>query len=67
MTRIGEGCQVVVNGDVKQSDIRGPNGLADAVERLAGLRSVYVHEFERSDIVRSGLVRDIIDCYEPEE
>jgi phosphate starvation-inducible PhoH-like protein len=56
-----------VNGDVKQSDIRGPNGLADAVERLSGLRSVYVHEFERSDIVRSGLVRDIIDCYEPEE
>jgi phosphate starvation-inducible PhoH-like protein len=51
---------------VKQSDIRGQNGLADAVERLAGLRNVYVHEFERSDIVRSGLVRDIIDCYEPE-
>jgi phosphate starvation-inducible PhoH-like protein len=66
LTRIGENCRVVVNGDVKQSDIRGPNGLADAVERLSGLRNVYVHEFERSDIVRSGLVRDIIDCYEPE-
>ncbi|MBK8287582.1 MAG: PhoH family protein [Pseudomonadales bacterium] len=66
LTRIGENCQVVVNGDVKQSDIRGPNGLADAVERLSGLRNVYVHEFERSDIVRSGLVRDILDCYEPD-
>ncbi len=66
LTRIGENCKVVVNGDVKQSDIRGANGLADAVERLAGLSSVYVHEFERGDIVRSGLVRDIIDCYEPE-
>ncbi len=66
LTRIGENCKVVVNGDVKQSDIRGANGLADAVERLAGLNSVYVHEFDRGDIVRSGLVRDIIDCYEPE-
>jgi phosphate starvation-inducible protein PhoH and related proteins len=25
---------------------------------------VYIHEFEREDIVRSGLVRDIIDRYE---
>lgn len=66
LTRIGENCKVVVNGDVKQSDIRGANGLADAVARLANLSSVYVHEFERGDIVRSGLVRDIIDCYEPE-
>jgi phosphate starvation-inducible PhoH-like protein len=66
LTRIGENCKVVVNGDVRQSDIRGPNGLADAVERLNGLRNVFVHEFERADIVRSGLVRDIIDLYEPE-
>jgi hypothetical protein len=26
---------------------------------------VVVHAFEREDIVRSGLVRDIIDRYEP--
>ena len=67
LTRIGDDCKVVVNGDIKQSDIRGMNGLADAVERLVNLRTVYVHQFERADIVRSGLVREIIDCYEPEE
>lgn len=68
LTRIGEDCKVVINGDIKQSDIRGPNGLADAIERLQGLPNVYIHEFEREDIVRSGLVRDIIDRYEvPEE
>jgi phosphate starvation-inducible PhoH-like protein len=64
LTRIGEDCKVVINGDVNQSDIRGPNGLADAVARLDGLPNVYVHEFARADIVRSGLVRDIIDRYE---
>ncbi|MFC3115094.1 PhoH family protein [Cellvibrio fontiphilus] len=68
LTRIGEDCKVVINGDIQQSDIRGPNGLADAVERLRGLPNVYLHEFERDDIVRSGLVRDIIDRYEvPDE
>lgn len=64
LTRIGEDCKVVINGDVNQSDIRGPNGLADAVARLNDLPNVYVHEFARDDIVRSGLVRDIIDRYE---
>jgi phosphate starvation-inducible protein PhoH and related proteins len=67
LTRIGEDCKVVVNGDVKQSDIRGSNGLADAVERLTGLPDVCIHEFDRDDIVRSGLVRAVIDRYEIEE
>ncbi len=65
LTRIGEGCKVVINGDIKQSDIRGPNGLADAVDRVLGLPSVHVHNFRREDIVRSGLVRELIDRYEP--
>jgi phosphate starvation-inducible PhoH-like protein len=64
LTRIGEGCKVVINGDVAQSDIRGPNGLADAIERVRGLPDVYIHHFERADIVRSGLVRLLIDRYE---
>lgn len=64
LTRIGEDCKVVVNGDIKQSDINGPNGLSDAIKRVEGLPGVYVHEFERSDIVRSGLVRELLDRYE---
>ena len=46
------------------SDIHGTNGLADATGRVSGLPSVYVHEFERDDIVRSGLVRHLMDRYE---
>lgn len=64
LTRIGENCKVVINGDVKQSDIRGPNGLEDAVSRVSGLPGVHVHAFEREDIVRSGMVRYILDRYE---
>ena len=64
LTRIGENCRVVVNGDIRQSDIGHRSGLKDAVDRLASLGSVYVHQFERDDIVRSGLVKDIIERYE---
>ena len=64
LTRIGEDSKVVINGDINQSDIQGPNGLADAVNRMKDLRQIYIHEFDRDDIVRSGLVREIIDRYE---
>jgi phosphate starvation-inducible PhoH-like protein len=64
LTRIGENCRVVVNGDIKQSDIGNQSGLQDAIDRLSGLPSVYVHEFEHDDIVRSGLVKDILLRYE---
>ena len=64
LTRIGENCRVVVNGDIKQSDIGGKSGLKDAVDRLGQIASVYVHQFEHDDIVRSGLVKEIIQCYE---
>jgi phosphate starvation-inducible PhoH-like protein len=67
LTRIGERCKVVVNGDVRQTDIGGDSGLTDAVGRLRGLRGIYVHEFTRDDVVRSGLVRDILERYEEDD
>lgn len=64
LTRIGEDCKVVINGDIKQSDIRGANGLEDAIQRVQGLPNVHIHKFEKADIVRSGLVRHLLDRYE---
>ena len=66
LTRIGENAKVVINGDIKQSDIYGRNGLEDAIAKLSGVPGVHIHSFERSDIVRSGLVRHILDRYEPD-
>ena len=64
LTRIGTDAKVVVNGDVNQSDIGASNGLADALRRVRNLPDVYVHSFDRDDIVRSGLVRTLLDRYE---
>ena len=63
LTRIGERSRVVVNGDLNQSDIARDSGLLDAVDRLRGLRHVHIHEFGCGDIVRSDLVRAIIERY----
>lgn len=63
LTRIGENSKVVINGDVAQSDIRGESGLHDAVRRLRSIRSVGVVEFTIEDIVRSGIVKDILLAY----
>jgi phosphate starvation-inducible PhoH-like protein len=64
LSRIGENCKIVVDGDPNQQDISGKNGLVDAVERLSWIPSVKVVEFTRDHIVRSGLVAEIVGAYE---
>lgn len=64
LTRIGENSKVIINGDVAQADIRGETGLNDAVKRLREIRNVGVVEFTIEDIVRSGIVKDILIAYQ---
>lgn len=64
LTRIGEGCKVIVNGDEAQKDIPGPSGLTDAIQRVSFIPSVKVIKFDSRDIVRSGLVQEIVEAYE---
>lgn len=63
LTRIGIGSKVVVNGDTDQTDIHGPSGLTDAIKRVGFIPSVGVIEFGFDDIVRSGLVQEIVRAY----
>jgi phosphate starvation-inducible PhoH-like protein len=56
LTRIGEDCTVVINGDVSQCDLPDASGLRTVLGLIKnkGL-PVPVIEFTRDDIVRSGL------------
>jgi phosphate starvation-inducible PhoH-like protein len=63
LTRAGKNCTVIVDGDIDQCDLNGPSGLEDAVERLCNLERVKIIEFTEDDIVRSGLVRDVLRAY----
>ena len=63
LTRIGENCKVVIDGDETQSDIKNP-GLMDAVKRVSFIPQVRVIHFTKQDVVRSGIVSEIVQAYE---
>jgi phosphate starvation-inducible PhoH-like protein len=63
LTRIGDNCKVIIDGDLEQKDILTQSGLADAVNRLKHTKKVGLIEFTVEDIVRSGIVKDIIRAY----
>ncbi len=67
LTRIGKDCTVVINGDIKQSDIGGKSGLA-AIIYLAKKHNlpVPVIEFGVDDIVRSDICKQWIVAFEEE-
>ena len=64
LTRIGENCTVIVNGDLDQTDLPGISGLAEALRILSFIPSVKVFTFKASDSVRSGLCREICEAFE---
>jgi phosphate starvation-inducible PhoH-like protein len=63
LTRIGEDCIVVVNGDLEQKDIREKSGLLDAMQRLQHVDGVGIVEFDMNDCVRSGMALEILKAY----
>ena len=69
LTRMGTNARIVVTGDNTQVDIpQGiTSGLADAVERLRGVRGIGIVTLDRADIVRHPLVQAIVDAYEATE
>jgi phosphate starvation-inducible protein PhoH and related proteins len=66
LTRLGTGSKAVITGDPTQVDLpRGKrSGLADAVHVLSGVRGIATTRFTSDDVVRHGLVSDIIRAYD---
>lgn len=69
LTRLGHESKMIVTGDASQVDLpQGtPSGLADAMNRLRGIKGVATIELERSDIVRHRLVQSIVNAYEKQK
>ena len=64
LTRIGENCTMIIDGDPSQKDINTVSGLEDAIRKIAWIPQVSVIEFTVSDIVRSGICQEIVESYE---
>lgn len=63
ITRIGQSATFVINGDLEQTDIGDHSGLFQTIRRVQSLSDVEVHSFDYDDIVRSGIVRDILNTF----
>ena len=66
LTRFGMHSRMVVCGDPSQVDLPEPgrSGLADAVARLEGIRSIAMVRFTSADVVRHPLVGRIVEAYD---
>ena len=64
LTRLGEGSLLIIEGDIKQKDIRGVSGLEDALQVIGGLDGVGSIHFDIEDCVRSEMVKAILKAYE---
>jgi phosphate starvation-inducible PhoH-like protein len=66
LTRLGENSRLVITGDLEQHDRPNErNGLEDFLDKFRGKRSSSIgsFEFDRSDIQREEVVKEILDIY----
>ncbi len=66
LTRLGHESKMIVTGDASQVDLPDgtPSGLADAVQKLRGIKNIGVVQLAQADIVRHRLVQNIVNAYE---
>jgi len=65
LTRIGEECTVVINGDVSQCDLRETSGLRTVIHLIKSkMLPVPIIEFTLNDIVRSGMCEMWLRAFE---
>lgn len=60
ITRMGEGSKVLINGDIKQTDLRNRSGLEHCIERLNKVEGVAVNQLLIDDIQRNGVIGRIL-------
>lgn len=69
LTRLGENSRLIITGDLEQYDKMDElNGLDDFLSKFKGKRSASItsFEFQRQDIQREEVVKEILDIYSAE-
>jgi phosphate starvation-inducible PhoH-like protein len=66
LTRLGAGSRSIVTGDVTQTDLPKAtvSGLVQARDILEDIPGIAFIDFDKGDVVRHKLVKDIIEAYE---
>ncbi len=66
LTRLGANSKTIITGDITQIDLppKQVSGLVQAKQILSKVKGVAFAYFDKGDVVRHKLVKDIIDAYE---
>ncbi len=66
LTRMGLNAKFIITGDITQIDLpdRNQSGLLQALKLLDGIEGIAVVRFDKRDILRHKLVRDIVAAYD---
>ena len=64
ITRMGENSKVLINGDIRQTDIRKFSGLLDCIERLEDVEGVGISRLYYEDIQRNGIIGRVLEALE---
>lgn len=64
LTRMGDNSKIIVNGDVKQTDIREMNGLNTILNKLSDIEGIGICKLTYNDIQRNGLIGKILQALE---
>ncbi|MDD8019231.1 MAG: PhoH family protein [Bacteroidota bacterium] len=66
LTRLGNNSKAIITGDVTQIDLptKSTSGLVQIQDVLKGIEGIDFVYFDKGDVVRHRLVKEIIDAYE---
>ena len=66
LTRMGENSKFVITGDITQIDLKNKNhsGLLQSLKILKNIKGIETIEFDKNDIIRHYLVKNIVEAYE---
>ena len=70
LTRLGENSRLIITGDLEQHDRKNEkNGLEDFLEKFRGKRSSSITNimFDKQDIQREEVVKEVLDIYSSEK
>ena len=66
ITRMGEDSKVLINGDIRQTDINKFSGLLNCIDRLEGVEGVGISRLYYEDIQRNGIIGRVLEALEDE-
>lgn len=64
ITRMGDHSTVIINGDVKQTDVRKYSGLAECMDKLGNIEGVGICVLGYEDIQRNGIIGKVLSALE---